>query len=235
MTGAAAARPIALEASWLRKLRGEFEQPYMGQLREFLQSELQAGKQVYPPGAEIFNAFAQTPFEAVKVVILGQDPYHGPGQAHGLCFSVRPGVRPPPSLLNIFLELEQDLGRPMRRDYGCLLHWARQGVLLLNSVLTVVRGQAGAHQGKGWEQFTDRAVQLLNEQRENLVFLLWGANALRKGRIVDPRRHLVLQAPHPSPLSASRGFFGCKHFSRTNAWLAEHGMKEIDWQLAQEG
>jgi len=179
MTGAGARRPIDLEASWLAELQGEFEQPYMCQLREFLRSEIQAGKQLYPPGAEVFNAFAQTPFAQVKVVILGQDPYHGPGQAHGLCFSVRPGVRPPPSLLNIFLELEQDLGLPMRRDYGCLLHWARQGVLLLNSVLTVVRGQAGAHRDKGWEQFTDRAVQLLNEKRENLVFLRLGAAALR--------------------------------------------------------
>jgi uracil-DNA glycosylase len=191
---------------------------------------LRAGKTIYPPPKRIFAALDTTPFDAVKVVILGQDPYHGPGQAHGLCFSVLPGVPAPPSLENIFKEIERDLGIP-RPDHGCLIPWARQGVLLLNSVLTVERGLAGSHQGKGWEGFTDAVVDHLNRERENLVFLLWGSYAQAKGKLIDTRRHCVLKAPHPSPLSAHRGFIGCGHFSRANAWLREHGLTEIDWRL----
>ena len=169
-------------------------------------------------------------FDSVKVVILGQDPYHGPNQAHGLCFSVLPGVPFPPSLLNIFKEINQDLGVPMP-DHGCLQSWAEQGVLLLNATLTVERNRAGSHQGRGWEQFTDRAVQLLNEQRQGLVFLLWGSYAQKKGQFIDRQKHLVLEAPHPSPLSAHRGFFGTRHFSRTNDYLAQQGQAPIDWRL----
>jgi uracil-DNA glycosylase len=191
---------------------------------------MRAGKTIYPAPKNIFAALDATPFEAVKVVILGQDPYHGPGQAHGLCFSVLPGVPVPPSLENIFREIERDLHIP-RPDHGCLLPWARQGVLLLNAVLTVERGLAGSHQGKGWEGFTDAIVDHLNRERENLVFLLWGSYAQAKGKLIDTRRHLVLKAPHPSPLSAHRGFIGCGHFSRTNVWLREHGLAEIDWRL----
>jgi len=171
-----------------------------------------------------------TPFEQVKVVILGQDPYHGPGQAHGLCFSVLPGVPPPPSLVNIFSEIGRDLGIA-RPDHGCLIPWARQGVLLLNAVLTVERGLAGSHQGKGWEGFTDHVIDQLNREREGLVFLLWGSYAQAKGALIDARRHRVLKAPHPSPLSAHRGFIGCGHFSKTNQWLSEHSQSEIDWSL----
>jgi uracil-DNA glycosylase len=202
----------------------------MRALSEFLRAELRAGKAIYPPPKRIFAALDATPFDAVKVVILGQDPYHGPGQAHGLCFSVLPGVPVPPSLENIFKEIERDLAIP-RPDHGCLIPWAQQGVLLLNAVLTVERGRAGSHQGKGWEGFTDAVVDHLNRERENLVFLLWGSYAQAKGKLIDTRRHLVLKAPHPSPLSAHRGFIGCGHFSRTNAWLREHGLAEVDWRL----
>jgi uracil-DNA glycosylase len=221
---------IRLEPSWKARLAERFATPEMSALREFLRAEKAAGKQIYPPGPEIFAALDATPFDAVKVVILGQDPYHGPGQAHGLCFSVRPGVPTPPSLTNIFAELESDLGIP-RPDHGCLLPWARQGVLLLNAVLTVERGLAGSHHGRGWEGFTDAIVAALDRERENLVFLLWGSPAQAKGRHVDARRHCVLKAPHPSPLSAHRGFLGCRHFSRANAWLADHGSAPIDWRL----
>lgn len=223
-------REIQLEASWKSRLAGEFEQDYMQQLRDFLLQRKRAGATVYPPGGEIFNALNSTSFEQVKVVILGQDPYHGPGQAHGLCFSVKPGVRPPPSLQNIYRELEDDLGVAPAR-HGYLQSWADQGVLLLNAVLTVERGQAGAHQGKGWERFTDQIVQRLDQDRDGLVFLLWGAPAQRKGAHVDGGRHLVLKAPHPSPLSAHRGFFGCRHFSRANDYLQSRGVSPIDWQL----
>ena len=221
---------IDLEPSWLAELRQEFDQPYMKALREFLVAEKRAGKTIYPASASWFNAFRCAPFEAVRVVILGQDPYHGPGQAHGLCFSVPRGVEPPPSLLNIFAELERDLGLP-RPAHGCLEHWACQGVLLLNSVLTVERGRAAAHQGKGWETFTDRVVEVLNAHREHLVFMLWGSYAERKGRIVDRARHLVLSSPHPSPLSAYRGFIGNGHFSAANRYLGAHGLTQIDWRL----
>jgi uracil-DNA glycosylase len=221
---------LKLEASWKARVGGHFERPEMRALSEFLRAEMRAGKTIYPAPKNIFAALDATPFEAVKVVILGQDPYHGPGQAHGLCFSVLPGVPVPPSLENIFREIERDLHIP-RPDHGCLLPWARQGVLLLNAVLTVERGLAGSHQGKGWEGFTDAIVDHLNRERENLVFLLWGSYAQAKGKLIDTRRHLVLKAPHPSPLSAHRGFIGCGHFSRTNVWLREHGLAEIDWRL----
>lgn len=221
---------LKLDPGWKARVGGYFERPEMRALSEFLRAELHAGKAIYPPPKRIFAALDTTPFEAVKVVILGQDPYHGPGQAHGLCFSVLPGVPAPPSLENIFKEIERDLGHP-RPDHGCLLPWARQGVLLLNAVLTVERGLAGSHQGKGWEGFTDACVDALNRERENLVFLLWGSYAQAKGKLIDTRRHLVLKAPHPSPLSAHRGFIGCGHFSKANAWLREHGLPEIDWRL----
>jgi len=204
--------------------------PPMLALREFLQAQIQAGKQIYPPARLMFAALDHTPFERVAVVILGQDPYHGPGQAQGLCFSVPPGVDVPPSLLNIYAELKRDL-QIDAPDHGCLLPWADRGVLLLNAVLSVERGRAGAHQGKGWEAFTDRIIQLLNSEREGLVFMLWGAYAQAKGKLVDPRRHLVLRAPHPSPLSAYRGFIGCEHFSRANSYLQARGGQTIDWRL----
>lgn len=221
---------IQLEPSWLAALESEFRQPYMQQLRQFLKEQKGKGATVYPRGGEIFNAFEQTPLDRVKVVILGQDPYHGPGQAHGLCFSVRPGVAIPPSLRNIYKEIERDLGIPPP-DHGNLSHWADQGVLLLNSVLTVNAGQAGSHQGKGWETFTDRVVEVVNREREGVVFLLWGSYAQRKGAVIDRQRHCVLTAPHPSPLSAHRGFLGCGHFSAANAWLEQRGQTPIDWSL----
>jgi uracil-DNA glycosylase len=226
---------VKLEASWKQLLQAQFEMPYMHTLREFLRQQKQAGKQIFPAGGDIFNALNSTPFDKVKLVILGQDPYHGYGQAHGLCFSVRPGTPLPPSLKNIYKELRDDLGIAPARS-GCLQSWAAQGVLLLNAVLTVEAGQAASHQGKGWEQFTDSVVALLNARREHLVFLLWGSYAQRKGAMIDRDRHLVLESPHPSPLSASRGFFGNQHFSQANAYLLQHGMTAIDWQVqAQEG
>ncbi len=221
---------IKLEPSWRVRLEAEFKQSYMLELKKYLHQRKQAGAVIYPAGDHYFNAFGLAPFDQVKVVILGQDPYHGPGQAHGLCFSVRSGIRPPPSLLNIFKELESDLSIPLA-PHGCLTHWAEQGVLLLNSVLTVERGQAGAHQGKGWESFTDKVIQLINEQREGVVFLLWGSYAQKKGQFIDRNKHLVLTAPHPSPLSAYRGFMGCKHFSQANNYLVAKGVGAIDWAL----
>jgi uracil-DNA glycosylase len=199
-------------------------------LAAFLRSEKSRGKTIYPPGALIFNAFRHAPFEAVKVVILGQDPYHGPGQAHGLSFSVPDGVPPPPSLQNIYKELERDLGTP-RPSTGNLTPWAEQGVLLLNAVLTVEQAKPGSHQNRGWEEFTDAAIASLAEDRDGLVFLLWGAYAQAKGRVIDNRRHCVLRAPHPSPLSAHRGFLGCGHFSAANRYLQGRGVKPIDWRL----
>lgn len=218
----------ALHPSWLKCLADEFERPSMQALKQFLASELQAGKVIYPVAEDWFNAFNSTPFDQVKVVILGQDPYHGPGQAHGLCFSVLPGVRPPPSLLNIFKEIHRDLGLPIASD-GCLQRWAEQGVLLLNATLTVEQGSAGAHQGKGWEPLTDRAIQQLSDQREGLVFLLWGSYAQKKGQFIDASKHLVLKTAHPSPLSAYRGFKGCGHFSKVNVYLEAQGQSPIDW------
>jgi uracil-DNA glycosylase len=221
---------IKLEPSWKARLGAYLERPDMRALADFLRAEKRAGKVIYPPGPEIFAAFEHTPFDRVKVVVLGQDPYHGPGQAHGLCFSVRPGVRVPPSLDNIFKEIERDLGIP-RPDHGCLTPWADHGVLLLNAVLTVERGRAGSHQGRGWEGFTDAAIDALNREREGLVFMLWGSYAQKKGHLIDRQRHCVLKAPHPSPLSAHRGFIGCGHFSLANGYLSEHGREPIDWSL----
>ncbi|MCY3541154.1 MAG: uracil-DNA glycosylase [Gammaproteobacteria bacterium] len=226
---------IRLHPSWKSVLTEDLRAPYMARLRTFLKSELQAGKRIYPPMREIFSALDYCPLDQVRVVIIGQDPYHGENQAHGLSFSVKPGVRPPPSLRNIFQEIQDDLHAssssnqqfPMNR--GCLKSWAAQGVLLLNSVLTVVAGRSGSHQGHGWEQFTDQIVKIVNEQREHVVFLLWGSPAQRKGEIVNRNRHYVLTAPHPSPLSADRGFFGCRHFSKTNSYLQSQGYEPIDW------
>ncbi|GAB4195811.1 MAG: uracil-DNA glycosylase [Wenzhouxiangellaceae bacterium] len=223
---------IKLEASWKERLQDEFAQPYMKKLRQFLLEQGRKGVQIYPRGQDIFAALDNTPFEQVRAVIIGQDPYHGPRQAHGLCFSVQPGIPTPPSLQNIYKELNSDLGCAIPQ-HGYLMDWARQGVLLLNAVLTVERGRAGSHGNKGWEQFTDRIIALLNEQRDHLVFLLWGSYAQRKGAMIDKTRHLVLKAPHPSPLSAHRGFLGCQHFSQTNQYLLDHGLKEIDWCLPE--
>lgn len=223
-------RDIDLEAGWKQQLATEFDSDYMQALREFLREEKRRGKVIYPPGPQMFNAFNSTPFDAVRVVILGQDPYHGPGQAHGLSFSVPPGIPPPPSLLNIFKEIHRDLGLPMP-GHGCLQAWAEQGVLLLNAVLSVEQRQAASHQGRGWERFTDRAIECLNAGREGLVFLLWGSYAQKKGNLIDRQRHLVLTAPHPSPLSAHRGFIGCGHFSRVNEYLQDRGEAPIDWRL----
>lgn len=229
MTGALAR--VQVEPEWKQALAAEFAAPYMQALREFLAAEKAAGKEIYPPGPDIFNAMNTTPLSRVKIVILGQDPYHGPGQAHGLCFSVRRGMPPPPSLQNIFRELMDDVGIPRPR-HGELTHWAQQGVLLLNSVLTVEAGKAGSHQGRGWETFTDAAVRVLNEQCEHLVFLLWGSYAQKKGRIIDPHRHLVLTSVHPSPLSANRGgWYGNHHFSQANRYLEANGRAPIDWSL----
>ncbi len=223
-------REIKLEAGWRNALAPEFASDYMQTLRSFLLQQKAAGKRIFPAGNEIFNALNTTAFDAVKVVILGQDPYHGPGQAHGLCFSVKPGIDLPPSLVNIYKELAADVNfRPP--GHGCLQHWAEQGVLLLNSVLTVEAGRAASHQGKGWEQFTDSVVNLLNAERQGLVYILWGSYAQKKGAIIDRNRNLVLQSPHPSPLSASRGFFGNNHFSKANAYLQQQGVEPIDWQL----
>jgi uracil-DNA glycosylase len=223
-------RPIALEPGWLSLLQDEFRKDYMVNLRAFLLAEKQAGKVIFPPGPEIFNALNSTPFDNVRVVIFGQDPYHGPDQAHGLCFSVRRGVEMPPSLVNIFREIRDDLGIEPP-GHGCLESWSRQGVLLLNAVLTVEQHKAGSHHARGWETFTDRVVELLNDKKENLVFLLWGNPARKKGAAIDRNRHLVLEAPHPSPLSVYRGFSGCRHFSQCNGYLKKHGLPEIDWSI----
>jgi uracil-DNA glycosylase len=223
-------RDIQLEESWLNLLRPQFEQEYMLSLRKFLMTRKQHRAVIYPPGPQIFNALNSTPFDQVRVVILGQDPYHGPGQAHGLCFSVMPGVKTPPSLANIYREIQSDLGIDMPH-HGCLQSWSEQGVLLLNAVLTVERGQAGSHQGKGWETFTDEVVRLLNDKTQGLVFMLWGSYAMKKGSMIDRKRHLVLTAPHPSPLSAHRGFLGCKHFSAANDYLEKQQKQPIDWSV----
>lgn len=221
---------VKLEPSWKARIGDYLERPEMQALSAFLRAEKQAGKVIYPPGPDIFAAFDHTPFDAVRVVILGQDPYHGPNQAHGLCFSVRPGVQTPPSLQNIFKEIQRDLGIAPP-DHGCLTPWADRGVLLLNAVLTVERGMANAHQGKGWEGFTDAAIDALNREREGIVFMLWGSYAQKKGQLIDTRKHRVLKSVHPSPLSAHRGFLGCGHFSAANQYLTEHGQAPIDWSL----
>ncbi len=225
-------KKVQLHDSWLSRLGDQFEQEYMHKLREFLLTRKQHRAVIYPPGAQIFNALNSTPFEQVCVVILGQDPYHGPGQAHGLCFSVLPGVRTPPSLANIYREIQDDLGIPVPH-HGYLQSWAEQGVLLLNAVLTVERGQAGSHQGKGWETFTDTVVRVLNDEGDGLVFMLWGSYALRKGAMINRKKHLVLTAPHPSPLSAHRGFLGCKHFSSANEYLEQQQKLPIDWSVPE--
>ncbi|MEO1169695.1 MAG: uracil-DNA glycosylase [Pseudomonadota bacterium] len=229
---------IKLHDSWKEPLKGEFDAQYMQDLRAFLVGEKENGKRIFPAGSLWFHALDATPLDKVRAVILGQDPYHGPGQAHGLCFSVRPGIRPPPSLVNIYKEMESDLGIA-RANHGHLEHWAQQGVLLLNSVLTVEQHQAASHRGRGWEQFTDAIVRLVAEKEEPVVFLLWGSYAQKKAAFVQSveqgGRHCVLKAPHPSPLSAHNGFFGCKHFSKANAFLESVGREPIDWALPGEG
>ncbi len=225
---------VKLHPSWLAPLRAEFESPYMAALKAYLVAEKAAGKRIFPKGNEWFRALDLTALEDVRVVILGQDPYHGEGQAHGLCFSVQPGVRPPPSLVNIYKEMASDLGIPPAR-HGFLEHWAQQGVLLLNAVLTVQMGMAASHRDRGWEKFTDAVIRLINARPEPVVFMLWGSYAQKKAAFVDSvergGRHLVLKAAHPSPLSAHNGFFGCRHFSKANAFLQSHGQKPIDWAL----
>ena len=218
---------VRIEESWKTRLQEEFDKSYFANLTQFVRNEYASGT-VYPPGGEMFAAFDACPFEQVRVVILGQDPYHEPGQAHGLCFSVNDGVQFPPSLVNIFKEIESDLGKPMPRS-GNLMRWAQQGVLLLNATLTVRAHQAGSHQNKGWETFTDAVIHRLASEREHIVFILWGSYAQRKGAFIDRNRHCVLQSPHPSPLSAYRGFFGNKHFSSANKYLVQHGYKPIEW------
>lgn len=218
---------VKIEAGWREKLHEEFEKDYFTALTAFVREEYRT-RQVFPPGNKIFNAFDLCPFDRVRVVIIGQDPYHNFGQAHGLCFSVTDGTDFPPSLVNIFKELNRDLGVPVPLS-GNLERWARQGVLLLNAILTVRAHQALSHQNKGWERFTDAAISALNNHRENLVFMLWGAYAQNKGASIDDTRHLVLRTVHPSPLSASRGFFGCSHFSKCNDWLVARGLEPIEW------
>jgi uracil-DNA glycosylase len=218
---------VKIELSWKERLKEEFDQPYFEQLISYVKDEYRTGT-VYPPGKEIFRAFDCCPFNDVRVVIIGQDPYHGLGQANGLCFSVRDGIRMPPSLVNIFKEIKNDLGKAIPAS-GDLNRWAVQGVLLLNATLTVRASEAGSHQNKGWEQFTDAVIKKISEEKQHVVFLLWGAYAQKKGEMIDRTKHLVLMSAHPSPFSAERGFFGNKHFSQTNAYLRSKGLKEIDW------
>ncbi|WP_022961006.1 uracil-DNA glycosylase [Halopseudomonas pelagia] len=228
--GNVAERNVALEPGWKAALDDELQKPYMQQLRAFLLAEKRAGKVIFPPGPQIFNALNTTPLDQVRVVIIGQDPYHGPGQAHGLSFSVPPGIRPPPSLQNIFKELQRDLGLPIPA-HGCLQSWAEQGVLLLNAVLTVEQASAGAHAGRGWETFTTKVIEVAARKHEHLVFLLWGSYAQKKAAQVDLSAHKVLTSVHPSPLSAHRGFIGNGHFSAVNAYLQAQGRQPIDWRL----
>ena len=218
---------VKISSSWKSRLGDEFEKPYFGELIKFVKSEYQS-QIIYPLGSEIFCAFDYCDFDQAKVVIIGQDPYHGAGQANGLCFSVGDNIRVPPSLSNIYKEIESDLGIPIPTS-GNLQRWARQGVLLLNATLTVRAATPGSHQNKGWEQFTDATIKIISEEKENVVFMLWGAYAQKKGQVIDSNKHFVLRSPHPSPFSAYSGFFGCKHFSKANAYLKEKGKKEIDW------
>ncbi len=218
---------VKIEPSWKEALKDEFGKDYFGKLTDFVKTEY-SSKQIFPAGSQIFNAFDQCPFDKVKVVIIGQDPYHGPGQAHGLCFSVNDGVPFPPSLLNIFKEIERDLGIPYPQS-GNLTRWAQQGVLLLNATLTVEAHKAGSHQGKGWETFTDAAIRKLATEKQNIVFMLWGSYAQQKGAMIDASKHLVLKSVHPSPLSAYRGFIGCGHFSHANQFLEAKGLDKINW------
>lgn len=230
MSATTQSKPGQLDASWQALIGEEFNQPYMQSLRDFLKHEKAAGKTIFPPSPLIFNAFNHTPFDKVRVVIIGQDPYHGPGQAHGLSFSVPEGVALPPSLMNIFKEIEADLGIKMSGK-GDLTPWADQGILLLNATLTVEMANAGSHQKRGWEEFTDTAIAALNQHRAGLVFVLWGSYAQRKGEMIDSKKHLVLQSPHPSPLSAHRGFFGNHQFSTINRYLQQRGETPINWRL----
>lgn len=218
---------VTIEESWRQRLQPEFDKPYFEHLARFVKEEY-SRHTIFPPGRFLFHAFNTCPFDKVKVVILGQDPYHEPGQYYGLCFSVLDGVPFPPSLINIFKEIENDLGKPIPSS-GRLERWANQGVLLINAILTVRAHQAGSHQGKGWEEFTDAVIRHINNEKEHVVFMLWGAYAQKKGAIIDRTRHCVLTAPHPSPLSANRGFFGCRHFSRANNYFRQYGISEIDW------
>jgi uracil-DNA glycosylase len=221
---------ITLDPQWHRQLSDELEKDYMRSLHEFLATRQQQGAIIYPPQSQWFAALNSTPFDKVKVVVLGQDPYHGPGQAHGLCFSVMPNIKVPPSLANIYKELKSDIGAELP-NHGCLNSWAEQGVLLLNATLTVEQGLAGAHQGKGWETFTDNIIDKINDHRQGVVFMLWGSYAQKKASMIDAERHLVLQSVHPSPLSAYRGFFGCEHFSKANHYLESLGLDPVDWRL----
>lgn len=221
---------VKIENSWKQVLQDEFDRPYFENVTRGIKQDILAGKTIYPPGSLIFQAFDRTPFDKVKCVILGQDPYHGPGQAHGLCFSVNDGITAPPSLVNIFKELQQDLGIPAPRT-GNLTPWADRGVLLLNAILTVVARQPASHSKLGWEQFTDAVISRISQRREGIVFLLWGKFAQQKEALIDTHKHFVLKAPHPSPFSADRGFFGCRHFSKTNELLTRQGLEPIDWSL----
>lgn len=221
---------IQMHESWKTALKAEFEKPYFAELKRFLQAEKAAGKTIYPSGSLIFNAFNSTPFDQVRIVILGQDPYHGPGQAHGLCFSVQHGVKPPPSLVNIYKELQSDVGITLP-THGCLQSWTTQGVFLLNAILTVEANKPASHQKRGWEEFTNAAIQQLSLQREGLIFMLWGNFAQQKAALIDERKHTILKAPHPSPFSAHTGFLGCGHFSKANAILTARGEAPVNWQV----
>ncbi len=222
---------VKIEPGWKAVLKDEFSKQYFGQIVHFLKTEKMAGKTIYPPGPLIFNAFEQTPFEQVKVVIIGQDPYHGPRQAHGLCFSVQEGIKPPPSLVNIYKEIQADTGVAMQLDKGDLTSWARQGVLLLNAALTVRANEPFSHAQIGWAQFTDAVISKIDREKEGVVFLLWGKFAQEKQVLIDSTRHHILKAAHPSPFSADKGFFGCRHFSKTNELLQQQGRDPINWKL----
>jgi uracil-DNA glycosylase len=224
---------VQIETGWKAVLQEEFRQPYFADLVQFLKNEKRSGKTIYPPGPLIFNAFNTTPFDQVKVVILGQDPYHGPGQAHGLSFSVPPGVKPPPSLVNMFKEIRADLGVTMPEGYGNLTTWAEQGVLLINAALTVRANEPFSHAGAGWARFTDGVIRTLSREKSHLVFMLWGKFAQEKQALIDGRKHCILTAAHPSPFSADKGFFGCRHFSRANQYLVNHGIDPINWQITE--
>jgi uracil-DNA glycosylase len=224
---------VQIEAGWKAALQAEFRQPYFTDLVQFLKNEKRSGKVIYPPGSLIFNAFQTTPFDRARVVILGQDPYHGPGQAHGLSFSVPAGIKPPPSLVNIFKEIRADLGVTMPDGYGNLTGWAEQGVLLLNAALTVRANEPFSHAGAGWAHFTDAVIRTLSDKKNHLVFLLWGKFAQEKQSLIDPGKHLVLKAAHPSPFSADKGFFGCRHFSKANAYHVQYGIDPINWQITE--
>jgi uracil-DNA glycosylase len=221
---------VAIEPSWKELLKDEFKKPYFRQLTDHLKTEKLQGKKIFPPGPQIFHAFETTPIDKIKVVLLGQDPYHGPGQAHGLSFSVQQGIQPPPSLVNIFKELHEDVGVPIP-GHGCLEKWARQGVLLLNASFTVRAQEPMSHSKIGWHHFTDKVISRISEERKNIVFLLWGRFAQQKSSLIDPVKHYLLKSAHPSPLSANTGFFGCRHFSKTNHYLVKHGIDPIDWAL----